>query len=86
MSIHNDPRQYSPNPEERADFKRDLRYEYRREEYENRHPYEECEDTHCDYQGEDGSCNCDDHCIHQTGKWRETCGVWEESEDEDEEM
>lgn len=85
MSIHNDPRQHSENPEDREDFERDLRYEYRREEYENRHPYEH-EDSHCGYQGEDGSCNYDGHCVHQMGKWRDSCGVWKEREDEDEEV
>jgi hypothetical protein len=44
---------------------------------------EEYEDTKCDYQGEDGSCHCEEHCVYQTGKWRDFCGAWEESEDEE---
>lgn len=37
---------------------------------------------HCDYCGEDGSCNCDGNCIHQTGRWRDMCSQWKEEEDE----
>ena len=82
MSIHSDPRQNSMDPEERADWERDLNYEYRREIYEQKHPYE-FENTECNYQGEDGSCMCDDHCVHQLGKWRDVCGVWEEGASDD---
>jgi len=39
--------------------------------------HSELEKPSCDYQGEDGSCHCDDHCVHQTGKWRDFCGAWE---------
>ena len=82
MSIHADPRQYSADPEERADWERDLRFEYRREEYEERHQDEIDTPDSCDYQGEDGTCNCDGHCVYQTGKWKDTCSLWEESEEE----
>ncbi len=84
MSIHNDPRRFSSDADECADWERDLRLEYRREEYEDKHPYDDCYSFSCDYQGKDGSCNCDDKCIHQTGKWRDVCEMWEESEDEEE--
>lgn len=52
-----------------------------------KHPYEDdTSNITCDYQGEDGSCNCDEHCEHQLGKWRDVCGIWKEREDEDEEV
>lgn len=38
MSIHADPRQYSADPEEREEWQRDLRSEYARETYEEKHP------------------------------------------------
>lgn len=83
MSIHADPRQYSADPEEREEWERDLRLEYAREEYEERHPYEIDPPDDCEYQGEDGSCYCDDNCKYQRGKWKDTCSLWKESEDEE---
>ena len=80
MSVHSDYRG-NLTPEERAEFERDLRAAYAREEYEQKHPYE-LENTECNYQGEDGSCMCDDHCVHQLGKWRDVCGVYKESDTE----
>ena len=82
MSIHADPRQFSADPEERADWEHDLRVEYRRETYEQKHPYEDS-GTKCNYQGEDGSCMCDGHCAHQRGKWRDVCEIWEEEEEDE---
>lgn len=82
MSIHADPRRHSLDEEEYKEWQRDLRLEYAREEYEEKHQYDE-ENITCDYQGEDGSCNCDDHCEYQRGKWKDVCGVWRESEEED---
>lgn len=84
MSIHNDPRRHSLDEEEYKEWQRDLRLEYAREEYEQKHPYEFEEVATCEYMGDDGSCNCDDNCVHQRGKWRDVCEVWRESEDEEE--
>ena len=84
MSIHADPRQYSADPEERADWERDLRFEYRREEYEQKHGDDEIIIRTCKYQDDAGSCNCDGHCLHQTGKWKDTCSIWEESKESEE--
>lgn len=81
MSIHADPRQFSADPEERKDWERDLQFEYRRETYEQTHGDDNCLEISCDYQGEDGSCNCDGHCEHQTGKWKDICALWHEDEE-----
>ena len=83
MSIHSDPRRNSLDEEEYREWQRDLKSEYAREEYEERHPYDAYEDFQnpvCDYMGEDGSCDCDDHCIHQRGKWKDMCALWKEKE------
>jgi len=80
MSIHADPRQNDPDPEVRADWQRDLRLEYAREEYEMKYPYEDNTETECLYQSKDGGCTCDGSCIHQIGKWKDTCSLWEGGE------
>ena len=82
MSVHSDYRG-NLTPDERAEYERDLRAAYARETYEQKHGYE-FESATCDYMGEDGSCNCDDNCVHQRGKWRDVCGVYKESEGEEE--
>ena len=45
-----------------------------REEYEYYESFSAGEP--CSYCGEDGSCNCDGNCIHQTGKWKDMCALW----------
>lgn len=82
MSVHSDYRSNNPSREERAEYERDLRAAYARETYEEKHPYEDDTAVTCDYMGDDGSCNCDDHCVHQRGKWKDVCGVWKEREEE----
>ena len=82
MSVHSDYRG-ELTPDEREEYERDLRFAYAREEYEQRHPYEDDVPDDCEYQGEDGTCYCDDHCIYQRGKWKDTCGIWKESEEEE---
>ena len=83
MSIHADPRRNSLDEEEYREWQRDLRLEYAREEYEERHPYEDdTSNITCDYQSEDGSCNCDENCKYQVGKWKDACSLWKESEEE----
>ena len=84
MSIHSDPRRNSLDEEEYREWQRDLKSEYAREEYEERHPYDAYEDSEnlvCDYVGEDGSCNYDYDCIHQRGKWKDMCALWKEKEE-----
>lgn len=83
MSIHADPRRHSLDEEEYREWQRDLMLEYEREVYEEKHPYEDdTSNITCDYQGEDGSCNCDDHCKYQVGKWKDACSLWKEREEE----
>jgi len=41
MSIHADPRRHSLDEEEYREWQRDLRLEYAREIYEEKHPYED---------------------------------------------
>ena len=83
MSVHSDYRG-ELTPDERTEYERDLKTAYRRETYEQNHPYEEdTENVTCDYMDSDGSCNCDDNCKHQRGKWKDTCALWKESEEEE---
>ena len=87
MSIHNDPRRNSLDEDEYRAWENDLRMEYAREEYEMRHPYDDDDaEIKCDWQGDDGSCNYDGHCAHQTGKWKDTCDcpVYDDEEGEEE--
>lgn len=75
MSIHNDPRRFSTDDEYR-EWQNDLRMEYARETYEEKHPYDDdTSNITCAYWSEDGSCNCDDHCKYQKGKWKDICGL-----------
>ena len=78
MSIHSDPRRNSLDEEEYREWQNDLRMEYAKQEY-----YDNATDDDfvCGYMGEDGSCNCDRNCSNQTGKWKDTCGLWKEKKE-----
>ena len=54
MSIHADPRRNSLDEEEYREWQRDLRLEYAREIYEEKHPYEDM--------GEDESEEGEEEC------------------------
>jgi len=53
MSIHADPRRNSLDDEEYKEWQRDLRLEYTREEYEEKHPYEDMEEQTTTKEGDE---------------------------------
>ena len=80
MSIHNDPRRFSTDEDERREWENDLRMEYAPEEYERTHPYE-CEEEQtatkeddydcmsCAHDGDSNICwECEDGSKYR--KWR----------------
>ena len=77
MSIHNDPRRNSRDKAEYAEWQNELRMEYRRESLPDDIA---ADDFKCGYMNDDGSCDCDRHCQHQKGKWKDMCALWKGEE------